>query len=220
MAVAGFLDKETRVVDMVLTGRGKELLSQGDLRFVYWAPFDDEVDYDPFVAGSASLSSVELSSSKTVQTEASLVREATTGYRRHDRFGRDTTNVHRPLFDMPQGQRILPRVTSSVDHSEGLEIVVKQRKIVETRIKRDQFGNVVEQLGPFDRGYERFEASDVSFEYAYAGGSFPADHRSEGFLVKVYRSGSDGHVKVDEKRDATNRLSYENDLIFSVSRGS
>lgn len=44
--MAGFLDSESQIIDMVLTGHGKKLLSHGQLRFVYWAAYDDEIMYD------------------------------------------------------------------------------------------------------------------------------------------------------------------------------
>jgi hypothetical protein len=52
--MAGFLDSQQRIIDMVLTSRGKLLLSNGELRFVYWAAFDDEVDYHPRITYVAS----------------------------------------------------------------------------------------------------------------------------------------------------------------------
>lgn len=48
----GFLDRQSRVLDVVLTGRGRELLAAGELDFSYYAFFDDGVDYDPWSTGS------------------------------------------------------------------------------------------------------------------------------------------------------------------------
>lgn len=50
----GFLDRKNRVVDIVLTGRGRELFSVGELDFAYYAFFDDGLDYDPWSTGSLS----------------------------------------------------------------------------------------------------------------------------------------------------------------------
>jgi hypothetical protein len=44
----GFLDRQSRVIDVVLTGRGRELLARGELDFAYYAFFDDGIDYDPW----------------------------------------------------------------------------------------------------------------------------------------------------------------------------
>lgn len=48
----GFLDRKSRVVDIVLTGRGRELFAIGKLDFAHYAFFDDGVDYDPYSTGS------------------------------------------------------------------------------------------------------------------------------------------------------------------------
>jgi len=48
----GFLDKRSRIVDVALTARGRQLYSLGRLEFVYFAAFDDGVDYDPWPTGS------------------------------------------------------------------------------------------------------------------------------------------------------------------------
>lgn len=67
----GYLDKQSRVVDIVLTERGRKLYSIGSLDFTYFALFDDCVDYDPMPA-SGSYSSDE----RETQIEASPVLEA------------------------------------------------------------------------------------------------------------------------------------------------
>lgn len=214
--MGGFLDKETRIVDMVLTGLGKRLLSQGDLSFVYWVPFDDEVDYDPYIYNSGSLTMAQMSQSQFDQVEATLVREATSGYRSMNKSGSDYTNVHRPLFNMPQSQRVLPRMQSSFGTgSVELTLEVKQRKVYDIHIRKDQFGNTIEQLGPYDRGQERYESSNVILGYKYAPGSFPPDFNSDGFLVRVYRSGSEGLIEVGERLDSENQIAYGPEIRFS-----
>jgi hypothetical protein len=216
--VAGFLDKNTRVVDMVLTGEGKYLLSKGELRFVYWMPFDVEIDYDPYIANSGSLTGIQLSASINEQIENSPIREATTGYRRLNMSGSDETNVRQPLFSVPQGHRVIPRMTASDGPSGDINIEVKQRKISELVVKRDPSGVVLEQLGPYDRGFERFDTSAVVIDQGYSRDGFPVDHVLDGFLVKVYRSGSNGLVEVDARRDLSNELAFGNDLRLVVDQ--
>jgi hypothetical protein len=46
----GFLDRKSRVVDFVLTERGRRLYAAGALDFSYFSLFDDGIDYDPFGA--------------------------------------------------------------------------------------------------------------------------------------------------------------------------
>lgn len=212
--MAGFLDKETRIIDMVLTGYGKDLLSKGELRFAYWVPFDNEVDYDPPIMNSASLSSVALTASKFDQVEATLVEEAKTGYRRLNNSGSDTTNVYGPMFMMAHGQRVIPRMTASDGPTGSIELEVKQQKFSDLHVKKDQFGNTIEQLGPFDRVISRFDASNFTFGYKYAAGSFPSDYQPEGFLVRIYRSGTEGLQEVFERRDEENHVAFNNDLRF------
>lgn len=110
--MAGFLDSKERVIDMVLTDVGKSLLLKGDLRFTYWIPFDDEVDYNPeFIGeyqGGVFVSALDMSGSdyqdaRTRKTEDPLVREATMGYRGLAYAEVDTTNVYRPMYSAPPG---------------------------------------------------------------------------------------------------------------------
>lgn len=67
----GYLDKQSRVIDVVLTARGRKLYSVGALDFAYFSLFDDGVDYDP-VAATGSYSDAE----REVQIELSPVLEA------------------------------------------------------------------------------------------------------------------------------------------------
>lgn len=48
----GFLDRKSRVVDVVLTERGRRLFANGELDFAYVSFFDDGIDYDPYSSGS------------------------------------------------------------------------------------------------------------------------------------------------------------------------
>lgn len=211
--MAGFLDKNTRIVDMVLTSHGRHLLAQGDLNFVYWAVFDDEVDYQPVLSTTGSLSTEQVESSIQTAIEDTLVREATTGYRNFNRSGSDFTNAFRPLFTMAQGQQVLPkmRVIQSPLSGSGA-VVVKQQKITDLHIQKDEAGNTVQALGPFDRGFERFDSNSLPFEFSYAHDSFPTDHQYEGFLVRVFQSGTEGVFEVGHRHDLQNDSCYNDDL--------
>lgn len=44
----GFLDRKNRVLDVVLTERGRRLFANGELDFAYVSFFDDGIDYDPY----------------------------------------------------------------------------------------------------------------------------------------------------------------------------
>jgi hypothetical protein len=44
----GFLDRKSRVLDVILTERGRRLFANGELDFAYVSFFDDGIDYDPY----------------------------------------------------------------------------------------------------------------------------------------------------------------------------
>lgn len=206
--MAGFLDKNDRIIDFVITGKGKSLLSKGNLRFVYWRAFDDEIDYNPFISQSGSLTAAQIEDHIQEQIEFTPIREATTGYKDVNSLHLDNTNVFLPLYDMPQGQSQIPRTVFDAPDDPGIEIV--QQKITNVLVKRDQNGNVIDQLGPFDWGFKRFDSSKQTFTMAYSG--FPSDFKPEGFLVRVLESGSDGYVEIMPQRDQQNRLSFGPDF--------
>lgn len=99
--MAGFLDPSERVIDMVLTDQGKQLLMRGDLHFTFWQAFDDEVDYQP--QATHLRADQTLAQRQQELTETPLVREATLGYRGLNFAADDTTNVHRPMYSGPPG---------------------------------------------------------------------------------------------------------------------
>ena len=197
---------------MVLTNQGRLLLSKGELEFTYFVLFDDEVDYSPAIVESGSLTAAQLSSSIDSQIEATLVMEAIPGYRLGvNMSGSDFTSVHRPVFTMPQGQKLLPRVTTDNFQSGTLDIGSKHRKIQDIHVKTDSDGNVKQTFGPYDRGYERYDAKSVKVDLTYR--DFAVDpSRIEGFLIRVYKSGSDGLVELSDKRDSESDVAYSSDI--------
>lgn len=187
--MAGFLDSKERVVDMVLTGIGKDLLMKGDLRFIYWIPYDDEVDYDPYISGSDSLSPDDLATARSRMTEEPLVREASSGYRELNLALDDQTNVGRPMFTIPAGRSNLPTMLSSITGT--VSVTMKQQKVERVFSYRDGLGaDVVKRVGPIDWGVSRFSPSESVIELDYTPGSYPNDFDTEGFLVTVYASGT------------------------------
>ena len=168
------------------------------------------MDYDPYISTSGSLTITELSSSKREQTEACLVREAVTGFTHGSDFlRRDRTTINRVLFTMPQGQMRVPSVTYSQDVVSG-SISVKQRKISDLTVKRDSTGKTIEKLGPYDRGFERFDTSTFVVDVGIDD-FFSIDHQ-DGFLIHVYRSGSGGYVEIDPRIDSIGDVSFEGDV--------
>lgn len=214
--MAGFLDKQERIVDLVLTSEGKRLLSTGELNFTYWKAFDDEVDYSPILMNSGSLNEAALSSSIDEKIEDTLVREATTGYRMHNHVGKDETNVHRPLFTAPVGKQIVPRMTQ-VSGSDVADILVNQRRVQEI-ITRKTGDETVDRIGPIDRGFQREISSIVPIDFDYHQLGFPKEFHTEGFLIRVFKSGSGGFVEVDEKIDSNGDVVFSEDLVMDVKK--
>lgn len=208
--MAGFLDRDTRIIDMVLTNQGKSLLSRGQLRFCYWTPFDDEIDYRPYVAESGSLTSEQWTTSFNRSIEETPIREAVAGYRDVGPSGSDTVNVNRPIFTMGQGQVVLPRATFPADGTRELE--TKQRRVQRIYQDRDKKNKYVNSIEPHDLGIERFDSSAFVLEFSYTKDSFPPDFQPEGFHVRVFRSGSNGFVEVTPRRDMSNDIAYSNDV--------
>ena len=199
--MAGFLDDGTRIMDVTLTNEGRRLLSQGKLGFVYWAAFDDEIDYDPSISSGSSDELVR------DQIEATPVREATAGYSITNHDCRDLTNVQRPLFTMQQGSDVLPRM--ELLSTGSAELTIGQCKTSHLYVQRDEDGNIVQSTS-VDVGVEREGASDIDFEMSYVRGSFPIDHACEGFLLRTFRD-DDGF------REASGRLDSNNDLCYDES---
>lgn len=194
--MAGFLDAKERILDVVLTGEGKYLLSRGELNFVYWSAFDDEVDYTPFISNSGSLSSQQISASIQTLIEDTVLREATTGYRRFNKSGSDDTNVHRPLYKMPQGQYTLPTFVA-VQNPTGS---------VSARQQANSTGSIISNT------------SNVTYNFMYTKDSFPQEYQYEGVLVRVYRSGSEGLIELGQQLDMQNNICFGSELKIKASK--
>jgi len=108
----GYLDKQSRVVDVVLTEKGRKLFAVGRLDFAYFGLFDDCLDYDP-VPGTGSYTNEQ----REAQIEATLVLEAP--------FVRDVRAATAPLepidhiFTAAPGYVQVPAMLSPVDGDEA-----------------------------------------------------------------------------------------------------
>ncbi len=215
--MAGFLDKNTRVVDMHLTMEGKRLLSLGQLRFSYFALFDDEVDYDPFISQSGAMTPTQITGTRDDLIENTLVREAVSGYRNANRSGSDGTNVNRPLFTMKQGARYLPRMSGTLAPTGSITLQAFQQKYQDSYTRVDSAGRVIEQIGPIDQGYNRFRAQVRQIAYDLSPSDVALDPaHQDGILIRVFKSGSEGLQELKPRPNAANRLTYSNDLVFGV----
>ncbi len=116
----GYLDKQSRVIDVVLTERGRKLFSVGRLDFAYFGLFDDCIDYDP-VAASGSFSHDD----REAQIEATLVPEAP--------FVKDIRGTVSPLeptahvFTAAPGYAVIPSMTDPID-DDSITLMADQRR--------------------------------------------------------------------------------------------
>lgn len=242
--MAGFLDPKERVLDMVLTERGKQLLMNGELRFVYWVPFDDEVDYNPTVTTASLLTDSGHQNQTVAQrvqelTETPLVMEAKMGYRGLNLVAEDLTNVHRPMFTAAPGVGLTTPLPQAVVDTGSVTIRMDQQKLTKTYVQRNQTGQAVGgQVGPITVGFQRSNGSQVDVGATYSTGAFTTDSAYEGFLVTMYQSSSlvnravgtgvladtyiiasgssGGNVEVLHNRDSKGNIVYRNDLTLTV----
>lgn len=119
----GFLDQKERVLDVVLTDLGRDLLSRNQLNFKYYAFSDEGIDY----SGSLS-SSTMLSSTLDNYIHKQMAFEA------DQRIDRDLRSF---LYTIPPDRQVLPEfkinadLTSSVDLERQYTIntmILEQKK--------------------------------------------------------------------------------------------
>jgi hypothetical protein len=105
----GFLDQKNRVLDVVLTDYGRELLAQNKLNFQYYAFSDEGIDY----SGSLSRS---LAASATLDNY--IHRDVS-----FEADQRQTINDLRSfLYTIPQERRVLPEFKINADLTSSVEL--------------------------------------------------------------------------------------------------
>ena len=225
--MAGFLDPKERVIDMVLTDVGKSLLLKGDLRFIYWIPFDDEVDYNPDIFNSASLDARDLQTAKTTKTEDPLLREATMGYRGLAYTEVDTTNLYRPMYSAPPGVGQTYPLLEATISTGSIQVSVLQQKNSKLYVQFDDKGqNIIRTMGPGEEVFQRRAISENKLEVMYPSdkNELPEDIKLEGFLITMYHSSTikkdelgqeiGGYEEILQNRDSKDQIVYRNDLTL------
>lgn len=192
----GFLDPKERVLDIVLTDTGKQLLLKGELRFSYWIPFDDEVDYQSL--------------------EDPLIVEATSG-----RFGlnntqEDTTNLFRPMFTAKPGTgHVSPIPSVSLSETGSIDVTVRQTQVLKRHVLRDVAGNEVSS-DMQEVGFQRSAAATTYLDVGYLTGSYSNVKELEGFLVTVYQNVSGTYHEILHNRSSDGNVAYRNDLALRL----
>lgn len=212
--MAGFLDSKQRVIDMVLTGHGKMLLSHGELRFIYWAAFDDEIQYSSPHGSTGSLVQDPLvpllsGSALTAYTEDPLQMEANQGYRLFGNLrGEDRCNVNRALLTVPPGQTTVP--SASISYNRNV-IMATQQPVVQEFWRAGSDGNPIDAYyNRTNMGVLRFGSAEMRVEAKYSNDSYPKNHKLEGFYVRVLASSSYGY------HDQHHTLSDNSDIVFGA----
>lgn len=70
----GYLDKQSRVIDFILTERGRQLFAIGQLDFAYFSLFDDGIDYDPYYSGTLTDAAREEQIEATAMLEVPFIK--------------------------------------------------------------------------------------------------------------------------------------------------
>ena len=225
--MAGFLDAKERVIDVVLTDLGKSQLLRGELRFTYWIPFDDEVDYQPTVTvyNSGSLTQEELDSAiaekKQFMLEDPVIREASSGRRGLNANEEDFTNMQYAMFSAIPGTghmspipQVSPEMTLST--TDNLSVEIEQTNLIKRQVYKDLSGSVINTVD-VDMGFERRVTANSYLYLNYATGSYTSKN-FEGFLVTMYHDVSGTLREVVHNRDARANVVYYNDLTLGLVR--
>lgn len=125
----GFLDQKERILDIVLTDYGKELLAKNQLNFKYYAFSDEGINY----SGSIS-ASISPSGSLDNYVHRNLAFEA------DQRKNRDLTSF---LYTIPPGKGVLPEFKINVNVSSSVEL--ERRFRVDTVILHNKKVSMIEK---------------------------------------------------------------------------
>jgi len=114
----GYLDRQSRVFDVILTERGRKLYAAGQLDFAYFGLFDELIDYDPWYSGSLSETEREAMIEATPILEAPFIKDV-----------RGATAPLEPtdhLFTAASDYLTIPHMDAPTDGSE-LSLMADQR---------------------------------------------------------------------------------------------
>lgn len=182
----GYLDKQSRVIDVVLTERGRKLFAVGRLDFAFFGLFDDCLDYDP-AAPSGSFSDED----RETQIEATPIMEAP--------FVRDVRGATAPLepldhiFTAAPGYVELPQMLSPTDGDSAV-LMADQR---------------VDSNGV----YRRTGTGYVAIDPRVTG---DVERGNPGFVVRVFSSGSNGLQPLEFRRDLNTRRAADPFVAVAV----
>ena len=142
----GLLDKKERIIDVLLTNRGRELLAKGLLDFTYYAFSDEGINYKV-------LSDRGLSGSLDDTVFRNLAFEPD---QRKNYFNQPTNNsLSTFIFTIPNGSEVLPELNLNLDSE--VEVTLSRNyytkgldDVLENGIKSDGSGvSVVAVIGRF-----------------------------------------------------------------------
>lgn len=111
-----FLNQKERILDIVLTDKGRELLSKNQLQFKYYAFSDEGINYSGSLSASVSVSS---SLDDIVRRNFSFEAD--------QRKERDLRSF---LYTIDRNKKVLPQFRTSIDISSSLQL--ERRYKIET----------------------------------------------------------------------------------------
>jgi len=117
----GFLDKKERIFDVVLTDKGRELLSKNQLKIEYYAFSDDGIDY----SGSLNISRIYTSSSYddiVYRNHNFFESDQKVADSKGKVFGRRNLDFNSYIFTIPATNEVLPSFVTSQDEDVEFEL--------------------------------------------------------------------------------------------------
>lgn len=187
----GFLDRKDRIIDVALTAEGRQQYAAGKLRFVYFAVFDDGIDYDPWTpSGILSDQDRDDLILSSPMFEASVIPEAGEfqGFCRPQSF----------VFTAQPGYQKIPELVSGSDSSLGM--TVQQKTLKESSVPM----------------YLRAASTAAAVNISLTG---DAENSNQGARFKVFEQISSGNfVETDVRLDLQNALSFGPYIVAKLDK--
>jgi hypothetical protein len=115
----GFLDKKERVFDIVLTDKGRELLSKNQLNFTYYAFSDEGVDYSGSLTHANSVKSP--TSASYSETDVDNYIHKNLSFEAYDRKN-NVKNLSSFLYTIPERTKVLPEFKTNVNVTASISL--------------------------------------------------------------------------------------------------
>jgi len=115
MTKIALLDRKERIIDLVLTDKGKELLSKNQLKFEYYAFSDAGIDYSGSLVAS---SSTGMSTDDYVHKNLSFEADQRTNSMNSNK----SVDLQTFLYTIPAGNKVLPEFNVGIDDTQTIPL--------------------------------------------------------------------------------------------------